>query len=711
MNMFDLVARYRDGQRDFRGADLRGALLQNADLSGIDLSGADLRGADFTGARLEGAKLKGVRCGALWRWRLARELLGLIAAAFSGALLAFSARFFAQLFDPNDTKGISIWTDLLFLVLLTMFLWQFVRRGILVCAVIFVVVFSPLLIAMLYTGLADVIGNLAWGAPLVFAATVVAAVTGAGYGAGIGVAFLFAVALVSDSEWVAPLLAMFVFPGTLIAQLVATWLVRRRAFAGAPEHAWIRDFAVAVRGLKGTRFRGTDLGQADFGAADLHGADLRCADLDGTRFRDTCGLDWARFDPCDLRKPPMQRLLMSGVGAGQDFSGLRFSGVSLRGADLTSACLRGADLGGVDLSEARLDGAILDKVRVDAQTYLRSGWTPRMLAAFHRRGVEVVALQAFPPDAQDVVVGLRDGLVLSFAQPLTHFRQHLIEGSLYAIVGIESGCRIAEYREKDDGTSFVRIVGGDRAELERVAEAFYQRVWEKTRTSSSRELARVNELLSDALRQRLSELVRELVDIELRQPVAEAAESTALVRRSSRPGAVSEPVWRWDQRSGRVSFSGQRPRRLVILHAPSEIDTGLCQELLMHMEGLKGQGLLETFHAAPPGEVVAERFAAEIAGADAVLVLLSAELLSDAGCQGRLAVALRAEETAQRLFAVPVVLRACDWEASPLGGRQCLPESGRPIMGWGTSAAERDTGWVEVISALRRHLLSLSTAR
>lgn len=91
MYMIDLLARYRDGQRDFRGIDLRGARLQNADLCGIELSGADLRGAKFAGALLKEAKLGGVRCGALRRWVLLRGLLQLGGGILSGMLMLVSS--------------------------------------------------------------------------------------------------------------------------------------------------------------------------------------------------------------------------------------------------------------------------------------------------------------------------------------------------------------------------------------------------------------------------------------------------------------------------------------------------------------------------------------------------------------------------------------------------------------------------------------------
>jgi uncharacterized protein YjbI with pentapeptide repeats len=79
MNIEELIARYRKGERKYKSVDLPNANLEDADLRGIDLGnarlpGANLRftnlsaanlsyanllGADFTGANLQGADLSG----------------------------------------------------------------------------------------------------------------------------------------------------------------------------------------------------------------------------------------------------------------------------------------------------------------------------------------------------------------------------------------------------------------------------------------------------------------------------------------------------------------------------------------------------------------------------------------------------------------------------------------------------------------------------
>jgi len=59
MEAKELLKRYNEKERDFRGANLSWVNLSETDLHGIDLRGADLRGADLSGADLRGADLRG----------------------------------------------------------------------------------------------------------------------------------------------------------------------------------------------------------------------------------------------------------------------------------------------------------------------------------------------------------------------------------------------------------------------------------------------------------------------------------------------------------------------------------------------------------------------------------------------------------------------------------------------------------------------------
>ncbi|WP_054467109.1 pentapeptide repeat-containing protein [Planktothricoides sp. SR001] len=63
MKAKELLRRYADGRRDFRGENLRGQSFKGKDLSGADFSKADIRGANFTNATLKNTKFNHAQAG------------------------------------------------------------------------------------------------------------------------------------------------------------------------------------------------------------------------------------------------------------------------------------------------------------------------------------------------------------------------------------------------------------------------------------------------------------------------------------------------------------------------------------------------------------------------------------------------------------------------------------------------------------------------
>lgn len=51
---------------------------------------------------------------------------------------------------------------------------------------------------------------------------------------------------------------------------------------------------------------------------------------------------------------------------------------------------------------------------------------------------------------------------------------------------------------------------------------------------------------------------------------------------------------------------------------------------------------------------------------------------------------------------VPIIVRQCDWNESPLGQIQALPKNAEPISMW----ADRDTGWFDVVKGLKARISS-----
>lgn len=87
-----------------------------------------------------------------------------------------------------------------------------------------------------------------------------------------------------------------------------------------------------------------------------------------------------------------------------------------------------------------------------------------------------------------------------------------------------------------------------------------------------------------------------------------------------------------------------------------------------------------------------------------VLLLVSADSLASDYFYGKeVQVSLERHQKGE-VVVVPIILRHCDWENTPLGNLEVLPEKGRPVVDWAT----RDQAWQDVVTRLRRVVESVA---
>ncbi len=94
-------------------------------------------------------------------------------------------------------------------------------------------------------------------------------------------------------------------------------------------------------------------------------------------------------------------------------------------------------------------------------------------------------------------------------------------------------------------------------------------------------------------------------------------------------------------------------------------------------------------------------------GADLVLLLVSADSLASDYFYGKEVKVSLERHARGEAIVVPVILRHCDWTATPLGSLEALPEKGRPVVEWPT----RDQAFQDITSRLRRVVQSLEQRR
>lgn len=141
-----------------------------------------------------------------------------------------------------------------------------------------------------------------------------------------------------------------------------------------------------------------------------------------------------------------------------------------------------------------------------------------------------------------------------------------------------------------------------------------------------------------------------------------------------------------------------RPLRLFLIYAPA--DALLKSQLEAHLAPLIRAGAIDVWHAGKidPGQDRAVIGAQHQAAADAVLVLVSPDLLASKDCLSQ--ELDRAMERHHSIPVVPIVARPVDWRISAIGCLEPLPQGGKPVTTWHNP----DKAWLNIVRGLRKFL-------
>lgn len=743
---------------NFRGADLRGL-----DLRGVDLSGADLRGADLSHADLSGAILDRMTGGALWQWRLVKYAFRSTVSLCAGLLVGLSIAVLVIFMIDEHFKRLGPWLRYApgFIVILSLLytLAIFKEKDGDISKVNTFVYFLAAASALGIPGASGYGAIFALGFIFVIISAlfgvIAIAIAGNARRVTLGTTGGFAVLSGSlqigyeDIGVIGVLVSLCTYCILVISLIWVTSAIVSRALGGDPRYASVRDLSIWTRALFGTRFDCANLAGATFVLADLSSTSFFGANLNGWILRGARFVEHARFSPGALRHIAVLRLLSQGEGQCSSFANLDLQGFAIHDADLNGANLSGADLRGADFRGTDLLHAKdMRRARVDPETYNRSQWTPKYLYDIQQRGIQILAVNQLPEDAQDLLLGTREGLTLYFDRTLTAVDHLVVQAVITEELGPETDCRVVEFKEiartslhAQHGSHTARadvIVEGPRAKVRlvasyhehllRIADRLYRCVWERQRQQSEQErfqaLVRQQQEFDLRLSQQeqaytiaLSQLVHvfaamtapHILNMEMHEPISDAVPA-------GREPDARKPTRRnfaVDLRQGRFR-SGRSPSRLAILAAPE--DAGPRDALHTHLRSLCNNGWLQILsedHVLPG----ADRRAALreiIEGADLALCLISADLLavmgpsyghdvaSQAGSHlaGALHLALRRREQGA-LVVIPVLVRPANVADSPFADLKALPANLQPISGW----TDKDAALLEVVAGVRLHLL------
>ena len=132
----------------------------------------------------------------------------------------------------------------------------------------------------------------------------------------------------------------------------------------------------------------------------------------------------------------------------------------------------------------------------------------------------------------------------------------------------------------------------------------------------------------------------------------------------------------------------------------SHKDEELRDALEVHLAMLKRQGLIEAFHdrRIVAGEPLGDTIDAYLEAADVILCLLSPDFIASEYCYSReMGRALERHKNGEAQV-IPVILRHCEWQHTPLKDLRGTPRDNKPIKAWG----DADEALKDVATDVRR---------
>jgi len=131
----------------------------------------------------------------------------------------------------------------------------------------------------------------------------------------------------------------------------------------------------------------------------------------------------------------------------------------------------------------------------------------------------------------------------------------------------------------------------------------------------------------------------------------------------------------------------------------SHVDQELCEQLHTHLAQLRRDGLISVWHdrQISSGGEWGNEINRRLDSARIVLLLISPDFIKSEYCyerEMRRALQRRAAGQAQ---VIPIVVRAADWQTSPVGKLQALPPGAKPVTTW----TNRDEAWLSVVQGVR----------
>ncbi len=139
---------------------------------------------------------------------------------------------------------------------------------------------------------------------------------------------------------------------------------------------------------------------------------------------------------------------------------------------------------------------------------------------------------------------------------------------------------------------------------------------------------------------------------------------------------------------------------IELFYSYAREDEALLNKLNNHLASFRKLGLIRIWHDREirPGSVWGKEIDARLQSARIILLLVSPEFIASDYCYGVEVQAALKRHQAGDAHVIPVILRPCAWEETPLGKLQALPKGGKPVTTW----ANRDQAYTDIAQGIRK---------
>lgn len=132
----------------------------------------------------------------------------------------------------------------------------------------------------------------------------------------------------------------------------------------------------------------------------------------------------------------------------------------------------------------------------------------------------------------------------------------------------------------------------------------------------------------------------------------------------------------------------------------SHRDEAALERLHKHMAMLRRDGAIVDWYDREilAGGDIDSEIAAELKACEIFLCLVSADFIASEYCYEKEMLRAIERHEVGEIRVVPIIVKPCDWQSSPLGKLKALPKDGKAVSDW----TNEDTAYLDVVTELRR---------